>query len=50
MPQEWKGATIKVLHKKGNRSNCSNFRGISLLSHVGKVFAKTITNLSLIHI
>ena len=30
---------------KGDRSNCDNFRGISLLSHVGKVLAKkTITN------
>eukprot|EP00752_Nemacystus_decipiens_P005558 g5029.t1 len=44
MPQKWKDATIKVLYKKGDRSNCNNFRGISLLSHVGKVLAKTITN------
>ena len=44
MPQEWKNATIKVLYKKGDRSNCNNFGGISLLSHVGKVLAKTITN------
>eukprot|EP00752_Nemacystus_decipiens_P003356 g3103.t1 len=45
MPQEWKDATIKVLlYKKGDRSNCNNFRGISLLSHVDKVLAKTITN------
>ena len=44
MPQEWKDATIKVLYKKGDRTNCNNFRGISLLSHVGKVLATTITN------
>eukprot|EP00752_Nemacystus_decipiens_P010806 g9612.t1 len=44
MPQEWKDATIKMLCKKGDRSNCNNFRGISPLSHVGKVLAKTITN------
>ena len=44
IPQEWKDATIKVLYKKGDRSNCNNFRGISLLSHVGKVPAKLITN------
>ena len=44
MPQEWKDAIIKVLYKKGDRSNCNNYRGISLLSHVGKVLAKTITN------
>eukprot|EP00752_Nemacystus_decipiens_P018516 g16601.t1 len=44
MPQKWKDATIKVLYKKGDRSNFNNFRGISLLSHVGKVLAKTVTN------
>ena len=44
MPQEWKGATIKVLHKKGNRSNCNNFRGIPLLSYVGNLLARTFTN------
>ncbi|CAB1110313.1 unnamed protein product [Ectocarpus sp. CCAP 1310/34] len=31
MPQEWKDAIIKVLYKKGDRSNYNNFRGISLL-------------------
>lgn len=36
IPQEWNDATIKVLYKKGDRSNCNNFRGISLLSHVGQ--------------
>ena len=44
MPREWKDATIKELYKKGDRSNCNNFRGISLLSHAGEVLAKTITN------
>ena len=33
-----------MLYKKGDRSNFNNFRGISLLSHVGKVLAKPITN------
>ena len=44
IPREWKDATIKVLYKKGDRSNCNNFRGILLLSHVGKVSLKIITN------
>ncbi|CAN0164198.1 unnamed protein product [Ectocarpus sp. 4 AP-2014] len=44
IPQEWKDATIIVLYKKGDRSNCNNFRGISLLSHVGKVPVNIITN------
>ncbi|CAB1102544.1 unnamed protein product [Ectocarpus sp. CCAP 1310/34] len=44
IPREWKDATIKVLYKKGDRSNCNNFRGISLLCHVGSVPIKIITN------
>ncbi|CAB1114372.1 unnamed protein product [Ectocarpus sp. CCAP 1310/34] len=44
IPQEWKDATIKVLYNKGDHFNCNNFRGISLLSHVGKVPVKIITN------
>ena len=35
VPQQWKVATIKVLYKKSDRSNCNNYRGISLLSHAG---------------
>ncbi|CAB1112366.1 unnamed protein product [Ectocarpus sp. CCAP 1310/34] len=42
--REWKDATIKVLYKKGDRSNCNSYRGISLLSPVGKVPIKIITN------
>ena len=28
--QEWKDATIKVLHKRIDRTECSNYRGLSL--------------------
>ena len=41
---EWKDATIKVLFKKGERSNCNNYRGNSLLSHAAKVLLKIVTN------
>ena len=42
MPQQWKDATIEVLHKKKDRSECGNYRGISLVAHDGKVFLKVI--------
>ena len=29
VPQQWKDATTKVLHKKKDRSDCNNHRGIS---------------------
>ena len=42
IPQVWKDAIITILFKKGNRSECGNYRGISLLSVVGKIFADII--------
>ena len=41
-PQQRKFATIKVLHKKKNRTECGNYRGTSLVSHAGKVLLKVI--------
>ena len=32
VPQEWKDATIKGLHKKMDRTDCSNYRGLSLVA------------------
>ena len=42
VPQPWKDATIKVLHKKKDRAECGNYRGISLVAHAGKVLLKVI--------
>ena len=39
-----KGTTIKVLHTKLDRSNCNNYKGISLLSHAGRVLLKIVAN------
>ena len=44
VPQEWKDATIKVLHKKKDRTECSNYRGLSLVAHAGKVPLKIVAN------
>ena len=41
VPQDMRDANIVTLYKnKGGRSDCNNYRGISLLSVVGKVFAR----------
>ena len=42
VPQQWKYKTIKVLHKKKDRTECGNYRGISLVAHAGKVLLKVI--------
>ena len=40
VPQDLRNATIVTLYKnKGNRSDCNNYRWISLLSITGKVYA-----------
>ena len=44
VPQEWEDATIKVLHKKKDRAECSNYRGLSLVAHVGKVLLQIVAN------
>ncbi|XP_065939377.1 uncharacterized protein [Magallana gigas] len=44
VPQDMRDAKIFTLYKnKGERSDCNNYRGISLLSIVGKVFARVIS-------
>ena len=41
-PQQWKDAVVTVLHKKGDKTECGNYRGISLVSHAGKVLLKVV--------
>ena len=41
---QWKDGTIKVLHKKKDRSDCNNCRGISLVAHSGKVLLKMVAS------
>ncbi|XP_047490320.1 uncharacterized protein LOC125039959 [Penaeus chinensis] len=47
IPQDMRDANVITLYKnKGDKSDCNNYRGISLLSIVGKVFARvTLTRL-----
>ena len=40
--QQWKDAVITVLHKKGDKTECGNYRGILLVSHAGKVLLKVV--------
>ena len=44
IPQDWKKAIIIPIHKKGDRKECGNSRGISLLSVPGKVLTRVILN------
>jgi len=43
IPKEWKHGLIK-LPKKGDLTECSNWRGITLLNIIGKILATVIHN------
>ena len=42
MPEDWRKGLIIKLPKKGDLTSCGNWRGITLLSVVGKVLARCI--------
>ena len=44
VPRQWRNGLIVHIFKKGDRENPGNYRGITLLSVVGKVFCKILNN------
>ena len=42
VPQEWRGGTVRNIHKKGPIDVCSNSRGILTSSCVGKVYGRAL--------
>lgn len=42
MPDEWRRALVCPIHKKGDKMNCTNYRGISLLNVTYKVFSRVL--------
>ena len=43
-PEDWSDGLLIPLHKKGDRSTPDNYRGITLLSVLGKLFTRVINN------
>ena len=41
-PKDWQQGIVVPLFKKGDHRECSNYRGITLLSQAGKVYAKIV--------
>lgn len=49
-PSDWLQGTIVKLYKKGDATDCNNWRGITILSSVMKIFMKVILERMVIHI
>lgn len=43
-PEEWSEGYVIPLHKKGSINDVENYRGITLLSALGKLFSRVINN------
>ena len=44
VPSDWKRGIIVKIPKKGDLSNCANWRGITLLTVIGKILSQIIYN------
>jgi hypothetical protein len=44
VPNDWRSGVVIPLHKKGDKMNLDNYRGITLMDVVGKVFSGIVRN------
>lgn len=44
IPEEWKIAIINLIHNKGDRNDCKNYKGINLLTGACKLYEYILTN------
>ena len=42
LPEEWKESVIVPIHKKGEKTECNNYRGISLLPTTYKILSNIL--------
>jgi hypothetical protein len=42
LPHQWKESIVVPIHKKGDKTDCSNYRGISLLSTSYKILSNIL--------
>ena len=42
LPEEWKVWVVVLIYKKGDKTDCSNYRGISILPNTYKILSKIL--------
>ena len=42
IPADWRKGVINPIYKKGEKTACENHRGITLLSHCGKIYSSVV--------
>lgn len=45
VPDQWKVAYISSIHKKGNKRDCNNYRGISVTSTMSRLYGRILRDL-----
>jgi hypothetical protein len=50
LPDQWKESIIVPVHKKGNKTDCNNYRGISLLSTSYKILSNILLSRLVLYI
>jgi hypothetical protein len=45
LPEQWKESIIVSIYKKGDKADCSNYQGISLLSTTYKILSNILEGL-----
>ncbi|XP_044745289.1 uncharacterized protein LOC123307136 [Coccinella septempunctata] len=45
IPEQWKIAYISSIHKKGDKLNCGNYRGISVTSTMSRLYGRILRDL-----
>jgi hypothetical protein len=46
LPHQWKESTVVPIHKKGDKTDCSNYGGITLLSTSYKILSNILARLT----
>jgi hypothetical protein len=49
LPDQWKESVIVPIHKKANKTDCINYRGISLLSALHNILSNILIKFKFIY-